>query len=786
MVAQKRILSIFISVTVLLSMMISTAANAAPHLQTSIQQDHVRSNEQNSVSTDDISPEVLLPADPPAGGHVVNEGMVQAAGLMPSNIFDPDAVGWASYRNYSSSAFSDLFDQMKDDYLMLDIEVDEINGQQRVSAVWQWNHDNRGWYEYRNLTSSEFHDKWVELKDSGYRLIDQEAYTLNGNRRYAGIWVQNKENLSWASWRNLTSAEFSEKFAEYSEAGYIMVDVEGYSTADGLRYGMIWVENSENLEWAEWRNLSTDDFSDKFNQLKDTHRMWDVESYRHNGTQYYAGIWVENQNGRGWAEYRDMSAAGYRNRWYRMRDLGYRLIDFEVYPADSGHKYAGIWRQNNERPDWFLKNDVNELVEHHFNDNDLVGLGVAISQHGEIKYIRGFGHQDKDAGVWYSGRTLNRLASVAKLVSGVLTLHLTEQGDINDIDDATASYVPTMPGHHTHSLRQILANRSGIGHYSAYSVPSQQYDSALAAAQTFWDTDSNPNQNGTQLVYTPGAGCIYSTHGHTILGAALEGATGKTIANIVEDELASPFGLSTLQVEDRDDGDANRSTLYDEDNDEVGADNISWKVLGGGLESSPYDLVRFGMKMLNGSVIDDDSLNELQQVPAPTNCTDPNWGSHNNYALGLQAGTHKGTPVMWKGGNQRGANTNMRLYPEKDIVIVVLANRNENHSTGSLATDIGALLLDNERSIEIRPVISIDLVRPENELADPQRLQLLEGGAADEPAPSRAETDESLFGEIVVPVDEVVIGEETRDEAVTDNDRPESEENSIFLPFING
>jgi len=673
-----------LSVIALLLMMMPTVVSAAPN---------------EPVTGDPLTGDPTLPAAEVTNANETDGGsgeLVRAAGVLPSSLYDPDEIGWASIRGLSSSAFADHFDQMKNDYLMMDIEVDEINGQQRVSAVWQRNSDNRGWAEHRNLNSTQFHDKWTEYKDRGYRLVDQEAYLLNGNRYYAGIWVQNKENLGWASYRNLTSQEFSQKFTEYKDAGYIMVDVEGYATGSGLRYAMIWVKNSENLAWAEYRNMSSAEFGNKFNELKATHRVWDVESYRHNGIQYYAGIWVKNENNRGWAEYRDMSATGYRNRWYRMRDLGYRLIDFEIYDTNSGERYAGVWRQNSDRPDWALRGQVDNLAQTHLDTFTVPGLSVAIAKDGDIQYMRGFGFQDVDAGVWYSARSLNRLASVAKTVGAVLTLRLWQNGVIDDLDDASGDLLDSLPNHHTHTVRQLLSNRAGIGHYPQYNVPIQQYNTALAAAQSFWNTDSNPNVAGTQLFYTPGTDCVYSTHAHTVLGAVLEAESGKNINALVEDELSVPFGLPTLQSENRGDGDANRSVVYNSGNNAATADNISWKILGGGLESSAYDLLRFGMKTINGTILNADSLTELQLAPNPTNCSDPNWGFMGNYALGLQVGTQKGTTVLWKGGNQLGANTHIRVYPDENMVIVVLANRNENHSTAALATQIGDLILDAE------------------------------------------------------------------------------------------
>ncbi|MBX3015752.1 MAG: serine hydrolase [Caldilineaceae bacterium] len=639
-----------------------------------------------------------LPADPTVAAQSdgVVDDLVAAAGVLPSSLYDPDEIGWASIRGLSSSAFSDHFNAMKDEYLMVDIEVDEIDGEQRVAAVWQENTDKRGWAEHRNLDTDQFHEKWTTYKEAGYRLIDQEVYQLSGQWRYAGIWVQNKENLAWASYRNLTSEEFSQKFTEFKEAGYLMVDVEGYSTSGGLRYAMLWVQNTEQLDWAEYRNLSSDEFAKKFNELKGKYRMWEVESYRHNGVQYYAGIWVENKNGRGWAEYRDMTESSYRNRWYRMRDLGYRLINFEVYPTANGERYAGVWRQNSDRPDWALREQVDNLAQNHLDTFTVPGLSVAIAKDGEIQYMRGFGFQDVDAGVWYSARTLNRLASVAKTVGAVLTLRLWQNGVIDDLDADSDTILASLPAHHTHTVRQLLSNRAGIGHYPDYNVTVQQYNTALAASQNFWNTDNNPNVAGTQLLYTPGTDCVYSTHAHTVLGAVLEAATGKDINTLVEDELSAPFGLPTLQSENRNDGDENRSLVYNQNNNAAAADNISWKILGGGLEASAYDLLRFGMKTIDGTIINADSLTELQLAPNPTNCSDPNWGFMGNYALGMQVGTQKGTTVLWKGGNQLGSNTHLRIYPDEDLVIVVLANRNENHSTQTLATQIGDLILDAE------------------------------------------------------------------------------------------
>ncbi len=352
---------------------------------------------------------------------VVASGLAQAvapaeaSGAVPAAILDQDSVGWASVRNMTSTAFGNYFADMKaKGYMVVDLEVDEINGNQRVGAIFQKNTDGRGWASWRNLTSAQFSEKWQHYKNSGYRLIDQEAYILNGNRYYAGVWTQNKEGLAWASWRNLTSTQFTEKFGYYNDNGYIPVDFEAYPMAGSVRYAVVWAKNTENLGWKLWRDLTSQEFSEKFAAYKNNYRMVDVESYVKNGTQMYAGIWVINTNGRAWAEWRDMTAKQFGDKWLQLRDAGYRLVDYEVYPKDGDYRYAGIWRQNNMRPDWSLRTEVDGTLKSYVADNNIPGMSVAIAQGNQLVYLRGFGYADIDDEKIATSRTVYQLASVSK------------------------------------------------------------------------------------------------------------------------------------------------------------------------------------------------------------------------------------------------------------------------------------------------------------------------------------------------------------------------------------
>jgi CubicO group peptidase (beta-lactamase class C family) len=606
----------------------------------------------------------------------------RAAHVLPTDLFDPTSTAWLSVRNMTGAAHQDFFNSSAaQGYLMIDSERIEIGGEVRHSSVWQYNSDNRSWVSRSNLTSEQFSDYWQQYADAGMRLIDQDAYPINGELHYAGIWMENKENLAWYSYRNQSNQHFSETFDRLSSAGYMIVDVEGYSSGDSLLYSSIWVKNTTGLSWVERRNMNATEYADYWQQYADAGmRVVDFASYTHNGQQYYAAIWLQNQGGRGWYSYRDMSAQQYSNRWYQLRDAGYRLIDFEIYNTPAGIRYAGVWRQNSDRPNWSLKDQVTALLEAHMETNDVAGMGVAIAVNGKFVYLRGFGHANIAQDRWFHSSTIARAASGCKAVAGALAMRLEER-NLFDIDQSTRFYAPTLPVHHSHLVWQTLANRAGVRHYQDGGDPTgsvaTQYNTALAAAGLFMNDP---------LVFAPGTDYGYSTHGYTLLGAAMEGALGDPIAEILRERLSDPFNLPTLRAEDRSVDNPLRAALYKGTNGgpvAVAADNISWKVLGGGCEVSPADYARLGIKLANGTILSQASLDRMWTRP----------DNQANYALGWDTGTEQGTKVVAKSGAQTGASSYIRIYPDEQIVIAIMSNQ-RGHSTGDLGRAIGALLLN--------------------------------------------------------------------------------------------
>jgi len=615
-----------------------------------------------------------------AAGTVSVAGVsTPAAGVpgVPAAQFDPNSVGWASYRDQTSSSFGSTFaSKSAAGYLPVDLDIETAGGY-RVGSVWQKNLDGRSWKEKRNLTSAQFSAEWNAAVAAGQRLVEQETYVVNGTRLYAGIWVKNTEGYAWASHRGQTNAQFLASFTDHRDDGLMPVDYDEYATSDGLRYNTVWVKAPAGTSWKLYRGLSSSAYGTKFSELSADYRVLAFDSLKYGASQRYAGIWVENTNNRAWAARRDMSAKYFDNYWHRYADQGYRLVGYNRYQTAAGTRYAGIWRQNSSRPDWALRSSVDARIGTELAKG-VPGVSVAVYQNGQPVYLRGFGDADVADDRWMDSGHVGSLASVSKAVAGVLTLRMQRLGEL-DLGDETRDWVPAMPAFHTHTVGELLSNRGCVRHYVS-GLDGQANDpfaTALDASEEIWDDALVCNPAGDNDYN-------YSTHGYTLLGAALESAGGDDIKDLVRKRLTTPYGLGTLGPQNFSSS-VHRMSIYS--GGEVSTPNNDWKVLGGGLDSSVADLGRFGAKLIGGQILNAADRTELWTAPNAAN---------NSYAYGWNLGSEDGTQVVAKGGSWTGNLAYLRLYPQKGISVAVMMNsRAGSWSATQLGRDIGSLVLDS-------------------------------------------------------------------------------------------
>jgi CubicO group peptidase (beta-lactamase class C family) len=630
-----------------------------------------------------------------------------------SRLGDDMDLGWHSYRDLTSERFAELFQELRGRGLMMvDTEAYPQGNATRYATVWTTNVDGRGWAAYRDMTSQGYGERWQEFLDRGWRPADIEIYSTRNGLRYAGIWVENRERVRWASRRDLTGQQYGDWFSEQRDAGMRLIDMEAYQTSEGLRYAAIWVHNTDNREWAQLRNMTRESYQQELEQRSaQGFRVVDFEAWNTaNGTRYGA-IWERRPGSRAMQVRTDRTAQQFGDLWTQYRDEGYRLHDFERYDTPNGPRYGGIWVENDNRFRHPRKGQIDTAVQNYRSTNALPGISVAVIHRGNFIYRRGFGMADIGNSRPAHSETVYNIASIAKPVGGVLATRIANRPvrrggtPALDLSRTTRSYLTAMPEHHNHTVAQLLAHLGCVRHYpnainNIPGIPGQitHYATQLAASQSIWD-------NALVANCTTGTDRNYSTHSFTFVGAVLEGATGQSLPQLLGSEITTPHNLDSLRVQYATENlpaNANRAVPYRDDGTAGSYSNSSWKILGGGMESNVVDLARFGEAVRAARLVTADVRDNQLWSPVRANCGNSIAAACSG-ALGWALNTVDSRRVAEHGGEAMGARNHLQVYRDDELVIAVLTNRRTTATLTSRTTHNPAILTRQIANIVLAP-----------------------------------------------------------------------------------
>lgn len=208
--------------------------------------------------------------------------------------------------------------------------------------------DEKGltWASRRDLTSQQFSDTFDEYRQQGLMMVDVDAYPQGRGVRYSMIWQQNTDRRGWAEHRDMTSQGYGNKWEEYKNRGFRPLDVEAYQNGRQLRWAGIWVENKERLAWSSHRGLTGDAYGKLFQEKVEAgFRLADMEVYNTSDGLRYAAIWYENTDNRPWAQLRGMTRERYQQEVDARNRQGMQVVDYESYQTSNGQRYAAIWER---------------------------------------------------------------------------------------------------------------------------------------------------------------------------------------------------------------------------------------------------------------------------------------------------------------------------------------------------------------------------------------------------------------------------------------------------------
>ena len=316
-------------------------------------------------------------------------------------------------------------------------------------------------------------------------------------------------------------------------------------------------------------------------------------------------------------------------------------------------------------------------------------VSAAIAYNGSLMWAGAVGYADLESETQATVNSRYRLGSVSKSITGTLLSILVDK-DIVDLDTKASDYMPALPAQLSQLTPRMLASHTGgIRHYSGFpgywptwhpQFSNKSYASVAAGLGIFLKDD---------LLFPPGTNFNYSTYGFSLLSRLMEQASGMSFDKLLHNEIFTKAGMTNTQI-DHPGSMHNRVSFYTTAKGnyiETYPTNSSYKIAGGGIVSTPTDLVALGQLLLNDELITV-GAKLIMWTPAtlPGGVNNPQ-----NYGLGWRidessrlSSEGKAVTIIHHGGSQNGGVAFFMLIPSYGISVAAVSNTGAGNARRSV------------------------------------------------------------------------------------------------------
>jgi serine beta-lactamase-like protein LACTB, mitochondrial len=331
-------------------------------------------------------------------------------------------------------------------------------------------------------------------------------------------------------------------------------------------------------------------------------------------------------------------------------------------------------------------------------EQNLPGLSVAVGVGGDIVWAEGFGWADIEKRLPVAPGMRFRIGHTSKSLTSAAAGVLLEKGRLR-LDDEIQTYVPAFPRKHWPvTLRQLMGNVAGVRHYRDDSEfrPTAHCERTSDGLKSFADDP---------LLFEPETQYGYSTFGWVLVSAAIEAAANEPLSSFMDARVFKPLGMTATRFDSATEPVPDRVTFYQRRFMGEGSEGVvpappidySCFAGAGAILSTPSDLVRFGMGIESGKLLQSDTVRTLQSPQVLT------LGEETEYGLGwmVENVTLAGEPTRMVHHASRslaGGTTSFMTFPSRGIVVAVTANI-ANGITRDIALSIAQAFADHGRSL---------------------------------------------------------------------------------------
>lgn len=311
------------------------------------------------------------------------------------------------------------------------------------------------------------------------------------------------------------------------------------------------------------------------------------------------------------------------------------------------------------------------------NDDGLNGsISALVIKDGKVIWTCSYGNIDPNKNTPVDTNTIYRIGSITKTFTATLLMMLVEEKKIS-LDDAAEKYVPEIKNLRGYTNGTKITIRQLASHTAGIERDGKIID-AFYGSTDVWEDKLIEAIPSPSIVNKPGSAWLYSNIGFSILGLALERAAHKPYIEMIQQRILSPLHMNnTFFILDVDKWPRLASGL---DNTNGAVDikqplkshnnGMGYTTPNGELYSTPGDLAKFVMSMMDNSALLQKSSLRKMRTPAPNS---------KDYGLGLFLPASNFITTFGHDGLVSGYNTAFVVAPDTVYAIILM----RNYNTGS-------------------------------------------------------------------------------------------------------
>jgi len=296
-------------------------------------------------------------------------------------------------------------------------------------------------------------------------------------------------------------------------------------------------------------------------------------------------------------------------------------------------------------------------------------LSVAAARHGRLLFAVTSGMANKSAAIPSTPTTEYRTGSIAKVIGTTAFMKLVEQEKVN-LDISIKTYLDFLPNHYDKpTIKHLMTHTGGVRHYNWGEYGTNTHYRTLEQATKVFVAD--------KLRFEPGTDYLYSTYGINLIQGVIEKVTNKSLNDFMNDTLFAPLEMTSTSLEVKGNNDKNYAVGYRSflTNKPVKEIDVSNKYIGGGMRSTPTDLVNMVSAIEFGNYLKQETKQLMLNAPFKNVAADR--------ALGWRLMEYQGVKAYGHGGAVNGFESLLVHFIEEEITIAIMVNQDDYDYTSS-------------------------------------------------------------------------------------------------------